>query len=302
MRPTSYTGNMYTYTITVELIVTPSSPMIENNLILLHSLLPPRPHFSRLIPKQLATPPTPLNIKLPLSLPQIILKAEKRALAPNKLLNTLNRNPLLLDARTRRTVRIALTRPARLQIIRLQPRTNLLQHREFLRHESASIGSLHISVEERMDIRRRGVKHRTQYARLLLQDIDRFRGRDRARVPRGLERSLALRDESGEFARAAVAVEDRLVADDDHLHVLPVAARVRGDFLDLRLRGRDAGVGDEDPENEFQAVRAGGRPDVFESGAVGAVEPDGAEAFGGDGGDVGGDGGSGFAVAGGGVR
>ena len=273
-----------------------SIPQASNHS-LPHSLQP----SSHLIPKQLTTPPTPLDIKLPLRLPQIILKAKKRALAPNKHLNTLNRDPLLLNPRTRRTIRIALTRPPGLQIIRLQPGTNAFQQRQFPCHERARTGSFHIRIEERMDIRRRGIKHRTQYTRLLLQDINRLGRRDRALIPRCLERSLALGDESREFARAAVAIEDGLIADNHHLHMLPIAARVRCDFLDLGFRGRDAGVGDEDAEKEFQAVRAGGGADVFEAGAVGAVEPDGAESFGGDGGDVGGYGGGGFAVARGGV-
>jgi len=49
-------------------------------------------------------------------------------------------------------------------------------------------------------------------------------------------------------------------------------------------------VGDVDTEDEGEVVRGGGGADGGEAGAVGAVEADGGEAFGGDRGDVRGDG------------
>lgn len=102
-------------------------------------------------------------------------------------------------------------------------------------------------------------------------------------------------DELGEGFGGAVFVEDGFVADDDHLDGAPVSGGPGGDFGNLGFAVGEAVFGNEDPEHKAEVVRFGGRSDVLETGAVGAVEADGAKAFGSNDGDIGGHGGSIFA-------
>ena len=207
--------------------------------------------------------------------------------------DTLNRRPLLLHPGTSRPIRLARARPPGLQIIRLQTGTDALQQGQLLRHERARPLGGDIGVEKRMDVRGRDVERGTERGGVLLEDIDRFGGRDGPSVARGAEGGFGFVDEGREGGGGAVAVEDGLVADDDQFDGLPVRAAgggPGGDFVELGFGVGDAGFGDEDAEDEVQAVGGGGGADGGEARAVGAVEPDGAEAFGGDGGDVAGDG------------
>ena len=80
---------------------------------------PTKPILPPLIPKQLTTPPTLLNCKLPLRLPQIILKAEERTFPAHMLLDTLNCRLLLLHAWASGAIRVTRARPPGLQVIRL---------------------------------------------------------------------------------------------------------------------------------------------------------------------------------------
>ena len=102
-------------------------------------------------------------------------------------------------------------------------------------------------------------------------------------------------DELGEGLGGAVFVEDGFVADDDHLDGAPVSCGPGGDFGNLGFAVREAVFGNEDPEHEAEVVRFCGRSDVLETGAVGAVEADGAKALGGNDGDIRGHRGSIFA-------
>ena len=174
------------------------------------------------------------------------------------LLDTRDRRLLLLHPRTSRPVRVARARPPGLKIVRLQARADAFQHRQLRRHKRPGIGCGHIGVEKGMDVRGRDVECWAEGAGLLLEDIDGFGGGDGASISRGLERSFAFRDEGREGAGSAVAVEDSLVADHDHLDVLPVStAGPGGDFIDLSFCFGNAGVGDEYAEDEFEAVGGG---------------------------------------------
>ena len=103
-----------------------------------------------------------------------------------------------------------------------------------------------------MDVCGRDVERGAKGASLHLKNVDRFGSRDGASISRGFERSFAFRDEGREGGGGAVAVEDSLVPDNDHLDVLPVSTGgPGGDFMDLAFCFGDAGVGDEDAEDEL---------------------------------------------------
>ena len=244
----------------------------------------------------MATSPTPLHPKLPLSLPQIIHKAKKRTLAARLLPNTLNRLLLLLLAGNGLAIHTALMRPSGLQIERLAlAGTHLGQIGEGAGDEIAGRVGADVRVEEGVDVGGYHIESGAERLGVGREDRDGLRGGERGVAAGGTEGVFRFGDEASEGRRGGVAVEEGLVADDDHLHQAVVAGEVGGDVVDLAGGGGDAGGGDEDAEDEFQVVGAGGRADDGEAFAVGAVEADGAEAFGGDGADVGGDGGAVFA-------
>ena len=251
------------------------------------------------IPKELTTAPTLLNSKLSLRLPEVVFKTKERTLPTHMLLDTGNGHTLLLFTGASLSIRLSCTRPSGLQVVRLQPGTDLLQQRKLLRDKSSSIGRSHICIEEGMDIRRRGIKHRTQRAPVLLQNIDRLRSGDRPSIPRRSERSLAFRDEGREVACAGVAIEDGFVPNDNHLYARKAFSLFGplDDLINLFLRGGDPGFGDEDAENDLEAMRGSRGTDVRKAAAVRAVKADTGEAFAGDGSDVAGYGGCGFAVS-----
>lgn len=118
----------------------------------------------------------------------------------------------------------------------------------------------------------------------VLPDVQGLRGRTLAGVAGGGEGGFGAGDEGREVRGGAVAVEDGFVADDDQVNDVPL--RPVGDGGDLFLGlGETAGV-DEYTGDHLQAGDFAGVTDVLESGAIGAVDADGFESSGFDGGHV----------------
>lgn len=250
----------------------------------------------------MAAPPAPLDPKLPLPLPQIIHEAENGTLRPRRLHDTLQRLRLLAAPRDRLPVRLALARPSGLEVEHLRlPRAVAREVLQGLGDELARLGSRDVAVEEGVDVGRDDVDDRADDAGDSRKRAHGLRRRDRAVIPRRLQRALDLGDESREVARGGEMVEDRLVAHDHHLHHPVLPAEMLCDILDLRCGGLDAALVDIDADDEGDAVLRGGGGDVGEAPAVGAVQADGGEALGGDHGDVRCDGAGVLAAAGGSV-
>ena len=156
------------------------------------------------------------------------------------------------------------------------------------RDKGARGGGVGAGVEERVDVRGEDVDDGAEQRGVgfHLQHVERLGGGDGAGVAGGLEGAFRRGDELCELRGGAEVVEDGFVADDDHFHGGVVAVGPRRDVPDLLRGGAGAGLGDVDPQDEFEVVGLGGGAGVLEAAAVGAVEADGGEAFRGDEGDV----------------
>ena len=84
-------------------------------------------------------------------------------------------------------------------------------------------------------------------------------------------------DEASEIASRAVAVEDCLVTNNNELDDIPLSPCK--DVGELSLSAGDAGVGDEDTEDKLETIVFAGIANVLQCVAVGAIDPDGGEAF-----------------------
>ena len=217
-------------------------------------------------------------------------------------MDALHGDDLLLQARTRRAIAVALMRPAGLEIVDVGLAIAVAgQGGKGGGDEGAGSGSGGLRVEEWVDVAADDVDDGAEGGEVVVEDVHGLGGGDGACVAGAAERGFDLRDEGGERGPAAEVVEDGLVADDDHLDLRVVAREVGRDVGDLAFGGADAGAGDVDAQHEFEAVGGGGGADVGQAVAVGGVDADGGEAFGRDGGHVGGDVGLRFAGAGRGV-
>ena len=139
-----------------------------------------------------------------------------------------------------------------------------------------------MGVEEGVDIGGQEVDDGAQGGGVGLEDVHGLGGGDGARVARRAEGRFGAGDESRQAARVAVAVEDGLVAHDEHFHGGVVPPGPGRDVGDLAARAGDARVGDEDAQHEFQAQGFGRVGGVGETVAVRAVETHGGEALGGE--------------------
>ena len=213
------------------------------------------------------------------------------------MLDALDGDELLAHARDRSAVGQAGARPAGLKVIPGKTGADGLEQLELTGDEGASANGGDVGVEERVDVGGGDVEDGAEVVGVVGQDVERFGGSDEAAVAGGSEGGAGLGDEVRQSGGAAVVVEDGFVADHDHLDAGPVAAGPGGDFGDLRRGVAQASSGDENAEDEFQPVGFGCRADVLKARAVGAIEPDAAEAFGRDRLHIRGDGRAGFTGA-----
>ena len=210
----------------------------------------------------MTTPPTPLNPKLPLSLPQIIHKAKERTLATRLLPNTLNSLLLLLRSGDSHTIRTALMRPARLQIKRLAlPGTHLCEISQGAGDEIPRRVGTNAGIEEGVDIGSDDIEDRAEGVGVGGEDGDGFGGSEGGGAASGAKGIFGFGDKAREGGRGGIAVEEGFVADDDHFDAAVVAGEVGGDVGDLASGAGDAGAGDEDAEDEFEVVGARGGAD-----------------------------------------
>lgn len=219
------------------------------------------------------------HFKLPLCFPRIIREAENRALGPGSLDNGFDCRFLLFWAWDRRSVRQARARPAGLEIIADEARADGFHGAEGVGYEVACLGGGGGVVEEWMDVGGDDVEGGTQQVRVLGEDVDGFGGGDGACEAGFSQARSGLRDELREVLGAAVFVEDGLVADDDHLDIIPLSCGPGGDFADLGLPVRKAVFGNKDSEHELEVMGFRRRSDVLETRAVRAIETNRTEAI-----------------------
>lgn len=225
-----------------------------------------------------------LDAKVTSILPQIVLVAEEDGILTDGLHDALQRRSLFAGASDCSAVGITGRRPATLQVVGGQAGAALGDKFELALYEVASLLGRDAARVEWLDVSRYNIDDGAQGAGRFLEDVDGLSGRAWASVAGALEGLLAGSDERGEFRRAAVAIEDGFVTDDDHLNEVPPAPGE--DVCDLRLRAADAGGLNENTDDHLEAESLASGADVLETGAVGSVDADGLEALGGDGGDV----------------
>lgn len=213
-----------------------------------------------------------LNAKLARLLPLLILEREEHNLGPNSCLNPFDSSSLVLWRRARSTVALTRRRPARLHDVDVLARADLSQIVDLCLDEVTRVLSLGVRIEERVQVSGDDIDDVAPGRALVLPDGELVGRGDAACETRGLEGLLRGGDEAGEVGGGALALEDGLVADNDQLDEVPLGPF--GNGVDLGLGTADARPGDEDAEDDFHAVGFGGATDVFEGGAVGAVDTD----------------------------
>ena len=128
-----------------------------------------------------------------------------------------------------------------------------------------------------MDVAADDVDNFAQDVGVRLPDIECLGGGDGASIAGSLEGGARGLDEAGQLGGADPSVHDRLVSDNDHIDESPLGPC--DDLVNLLLGGAEAGVADEDTEDQLEAVGFGGASDVLEGGAVSAVDTHGLESL-----------------------
>lgn len=143
-------------------------------------------------------------------------------------------------------------RPPSLQVVRFFPAR--AQRRQFVEGGGdkgpRGVGG-GAAVEEGVDVCGGDVDDGAEGGGVLLEDVHGFGGGDGAGVAGGGEGGFGLAEEGGQGVGGAEVVEDGFVANDDHFYGAVVAVRPFDDGADLFGRDGDAGVGDEDTQDEF---------------------------------------------------
>jgi hypothetical protein len=217
-------------------------------------------------------------------LPEIVDKRKHHRLPPCAGRDARYRRRLLALPGARGTVALTCGRPSGLEIDAGFARAERIDDGELGGDEGAGLVGGDVGVEERMDVAADDVDDFTEDFGVFLPDVQGFGGGARTGVSGAGEGGSAGGDEGRQFGSGRVAREYALVSDDDQLDQFPLAP---GDNVGYLLSGaRDAGVADEDAENHLDPAGGAGTTDVLQTGAVGAVNTHGGEAFAGDEGNV----------------
>ena len=269
-------------------------------------------HYGGCLVQGISTAKVLLHTKRARLLPAIVLEREDARLRADLVLDLLDSDLLVLRAGNSRTVGLALCGPSNLgDVLALcgSAGAHLGGLLELLRGKVTGHVGGDGGGEVRVHLHGEDVNVVAQRGALLLPGADGLGGGDgnvRGEAA-GLELLADIVDVGGELAGHAVAVEDALVADNDHGDA--VLGRVVLDVLELGVgvvgeRSLSAGAAalKEDAIDDFEAILLALGNDVGEDAAVGAVGADSSEAHLGDLLDVGLDLVGRLALAAGGIR
>jgi hypothetical protein len=228
--------------------------------------------------------PVLLHIKLTWSLPCIILVAEEHNLSTNNSLDAVDSSDLVLGRRARRAVAVTSVRPSSLHNVHILAGADGLELGDLSLDKGTGTAGDSLGVEESIQVGSGNINDVAECGAAGQPRLDRLGGCDWASVASSADGALDTADESSESRCAAVAVEHSFVSDDEELDEIPLCPV--DDVGDLTLCARDTGAGDEDAEDQLQAVAGGCRTDVLQSAAVGAVHTNAGKALARDGGNV----------------
>jgi hypothetical protein len=243
-----------------------------------------------------------LNTERATIFPGIILEAEDGSLVTG-LGEDISDGSLLVGLAWHSiTIAAASAWPTALQVVRSLAASSL-DDGELAEDERTGPGGGDGGGEEGLDVGGGNVDDTAEGRGVLLDDVDGFRGGDRAGIASTAPGTLGLGDESSKIRGRAVTVEDSFVTNDNHGNVSPVAGGTPGgDLVDLAPGSTKTLGVDEDTDDDLEAMGLGGSTNVNEAAAVSGIKADGGETVRSDLGKIGIDVRSGLALASGGVR
>lgn len=220
--------------------------------------------------------PVALDVEFAGILPEVVGVGEEDGLRADLLNESLDSGGLLGGTGDSLAVGVTLAGPAGLKVDHVLVADGL-KVLDLGADEGTGLVGGNIGVEEGVEVSAKDVNGTAESAARLLPDVDGLGGGDLARVAGGLEGGLARGDEASEAGGISVTVLDGLVTDDDEGNQIPLGPLADGGHL--LLGTANAGAGDEDTNDQLEAVLTSSLTDVLETVAVSRVDTDVGEAL-----------------------